>query len=75
MKILIIEDEENLAKLMKKSLESEGYAVDYLTDGESGQTRIEYNRRNRPLQSAKVSHRHDDHAITCLQFCDNRIIS
>jgi DNA-binding response OmpR family regulator len=40
MKILIIEDEESLAKLIKKSLESEGYAVDYLTDGESGQNRI-----------------------------------
>lgn len=40
MKILIIEDEEDLAKLIKKSLESEGYAVDYLTDGESGQNRI-----------------------------------
>lgn len=40
MKILIIEDEENLARLIKKSLESEGYAVDYLTDGESGQKRI-----------------------------------
>ncbi|MDD5721295.1 MAG: response regulator transcription factor [Candidatus Pacebacteria bacterium] len=40
MKILIIEDEENLAKLIKKGLESEGYAVDYLTDGESGENRI-----------------------------------
>lgn len=40
MKILIIEDEENLAKLIKKSLETEGYAVDYLTNGESGQKRI-----------------------------------
>ncbi|MFA6177354.1 MAG: response regulator transcription factor [Candidatus Paceibacterota bacterium] len=40
MKILIVEDEENIAKLLKKGLESEGYAVDYLTDGESGQNRI-----------------------------------
>ncbi|MBI2054430.1 MAG: response regulator transcription factor [Candidatus Staskawiczbacteria bacterium] len=41
MKILIIEDQENLAKLLKKGFEKEGYAVDYLTDGESGQKRIE----------------------------------
>ena len=41
MKILIIEDEESLAKLLKKGLEKEGYAVDYLTDGEAGQKRIE----------------------------------
>lgn len=41
MRILIIEDQENLAKLIKKGLESEGFAVDYLLDGESGQKRIE----------------------------------
>lgn len=49
MKILIVEDEENLAKLIKKSLESEGYAVDYLTDGESGQNRILLNHRDYDL--------------------------
>ena len=43
MKILIIEDEEGLAKLLKKGLEGEGYAVDHLLDGESGQKRIELN--------------------------------
>lgn len=40
MKILVIEDQENLAKLIKKGLKQEGYAVDYLTDGESGENRI-----------------------------------
>lgn len=41
MKILIVEDEEKLAKLLKKGLESKGYAADYVTDGETGQNRIE----------------------------------
>jgi DNA-binding response OmpR family regulator len=41
MRILIIEDEEKLAKSLKKSLEKESYAVDYVTDGEAGQRRIE----------------------------------
>jgi len=41
MKILIIEDEENLAKLLKVGLEREGYAVDYVLDGDQGQRRIE----------------------------------
>lgn len=41
MKILIIEDEKKLAQLLKTGLEKEGYAVDFLTDGESGQKRIE----------------------------------
>jgi DNA-binding response OmpR family regulator len=41
MKILIIEDEENLAKLLKIGLEREGYAVDYVLDGDQGERRIE----------------------------------
>lgn len=41
MRILIVEDEERLAKSIKKALEKEGYAADYVTDGEVGQRRIE----------------------------------
>lgn len=41
MKALIIEDEENLAKILKMGLEKEGYAADYVLDGEKGQRRIE----------------------------------
>lgn len=44
MKILIIEDQEKLAKSIKKGLEQQGYSVDYLTDGESGQRRLEMNK-------------------------------
>jgi DNA-binding response OmpR family regulator len=36
MKILIIEDEKNLAKMLKAGLEKEGYAADFLNDGEAG---------------------------------------
>jgi len=46
MKILIIEDQENLAQLMKRGLEKEGYAADYVTDGEAGQTRIELHNKD-----------------------------
>ena len=49
MKILIIEDEESLAQLLKRGLESEGYAVDHLADGESGQRRIELNHKDYDL--------------------------
>jgi DNA-binding response OmpR family regulator len=49
MRILIIEDEENLAKLLKRGLESEGYAVDHLADGESGQRRIELSHKDYDL--------------------------
>lgn len=40
MKILIIEDNQKLAKVLKKGLEGEGFAVDVLFDGESGLSRI-----------------------------------
>ena len=49
MKILIIEDNEKLAKSIKKGLEQEGYAVDCLSDGESGQSRIEANSKDYDL--------------------------
>ena len=43
MRILIIEDQERLAQLIKKNLEREGFAADYLLDGEAGQKRLEVN--------------------------------
>jgi DNA-binding response OmpR family regulator len=43
MRILIVEDQENLAKLVKRGLESEGFAVDFLLDGQSGLDRIQLN--------------------------------
>lgn len=46
MRVLIVEDEESLAKLLKKGLESEGYAVDYVADGETGQKRIEIDHKD-----------------------------
>lgn len=41
MRILIIEDQESLSKLLKKGFEREGYAADYVLDGDAGQKRIE----------------------------------
>ncbi|MBM3257510.1 MAG: response regulator transcription factor [Candidatus Liptonbacteria bacterium] len=43
MRVLIIEDEEKLAKSLQKGLEKNGYAADYLLDGEMGERRIEMN--------------------------------
>ena len=40
MRLLIVEDEEVLAKNLKKLLELKGYAVDWLSDGEKARTRI-----------------------------------
>ena len=49
MRILIVEDEEKLAQAIKKGLEKEGYAADYLLDGESGQRRIQINHQDYDL--------------------------
>src|SRR5205823_412868 len=46
MRILIVEDQEKLAKALKKGLEQEGYSADYLLDGESGQRRIESKQKD-----------------------------
>lgn len=49
MRILIVEDEEKLAVSLKKGLEKEGYAVDYIMDGESGERRIVINHKDYDL--------------------------
>lgn len=40
MHLLIVEDEEKLAKALKRGLETRGYAVDWLSDPHKAQTRI-----------------------------------
>src|SRR5882724_214230 len=40
MHLLIVEDEERLAKALKKGLELKGFAVDWLSDSEKAKTRI-----------------------------------
>src|SRR3569832_1501546 len=40
MHLLLVEDEERLAKALKKGLEARGYAVDWLADSEKARTRI-----------------------------------
>ncbi|XP_065205168.1 F-box/WD repeat-containing protein 7 [Planococcus citri] len=36
---------------------------------------IEMNWRTNPVRASKILKGHDDHVITCLQFCGNRIVS
>src|SRR4051812_26283866 len=40
MHLLIVEDEEKLAKALKKGLEAKGFAVDWLSDSEKARNRI-----------------------------------
>lgn len=36
---------------------------------------IEMNWRINPVRASKILKGHDDHVITCLQFCGNKIVS
>lgn len=49
MRILVVEDQEKLAKSLKKGLEQEGYAVDYVLDGEAAERRIEVGHKDYDL--------------------------
>ena len=49
MRILIVEDSEKLCQSLRKGLKGEGYAVDCLFDGESGQHRIEIHHEDYDL--------------------------
>ena len=40
MKILIVEDEEKMARFIKRGLEAKGYVVDVVADGETAKNRI-----------------------------------
>ena len=40
MKILVVEDNERIAKYIKQMLEEESFAVDVVGDGETGERRI-----------------------------------
>ena len=46
MRVLVVEDEEKLAKHLKVGLEQEGFIVDYRLDGLEGQKYIEFNHEN-----------------------------
>lgn len=49
MKILIVEDQEKLARSIKKGLEQKGYAVDTLHEGGAGMRRLEFNHQDYDL--------------------------
>jgi len=74
MKILIIEDHEKLAKSVKKGLEQEGYAADYLTDGEAGQRRIEASHKDYDLVILDLMLPKRDGLAVCKNWRDRDIV-
>jgi len=49
MRILIVEDEPKLAKIIKSGLKAKGFAVDHLSDGQRAQKRIQSNHTDYDL--------------------------
>jgi DNA-binding response OmpR family regulator len=49
MKILIIEDNLNLAKALQRGLQQEGYLAEFLSDGKEGRERIQVNHNEYDL--------------------------
>ena len=49
MRILVVEDQEKLARSIKKGLEQKGYAVDTLHEGRAGMRRLEFNHQDYDL--------------------------
>ncbi|MDE2001805.1 MAG: response regulator, partial [Patescibacteria group bacterium] len=73
MKILIIEDEAKLAKSLKQGLEQQGYAADYLLDGESGQRRLEMNQNEYGLVILDVMLPGKDGMTVCNEWRKQKI--
>ncbi len=65
MRVLIIEDQENLAKLTKDGLEAEGFAADYVLDGKAGQSRLELLYENYDVVLLDVMLPHKDGIQIC----------
>ncbi|MDE2145012.1 MAG: response regulator transcription factor [Patescibacteria group bacterium] len=73
MRILIVEDNKKLAEVIKRGLEKEGFAVDYLTDGESGEKRALINHREYDLLILDVMLPKKDGVAVCKTLRANGI--
>jgi len=74
MKILIVEDNQKLAKSIKRGLEQEGYAVDILFDGESAQRRLEVNSEDYDLVILDLMLPKRDGLAVCKNWRDQNIV-
>ena len=75
MKILVVEDNEKLAKSLKKGLEQEGHAADYLTDGEAGQRRLEVSSKDYDLVILDLMLPKRDGIAVCKNSRDQNIMT
>lgn len=73
MKLLIIEDNEKLATAIKRGLELEGFAADYLLDGESGERRVAMGLHDYDLVILDIMLPKKDGIAVCKNWRENNI--
>src|SRR5271157_2403348 len=74
MHILIIEDNEKLAKSLKMGLEQEGYAVDYALDGLEGEKKLEMNYKDYDLLILDLMLPHKSGTEICKSIREKNIL-
>ena len=74
MKILIIEDNKKLAKSLKKGLEQEGFAADYLLTGLAGERRLEVNRKDYDLAILDLTLPDKDGVEVCKNLREKNVV-
>jgi len=73
MRILVIEDEEKLARSIKKGLEHHGYAVDVVFDGGQGWRKLELNHTEYDIVITDIMLPTMDGLAICKALRDNNI--
>jgi two-component system OmpR family response regulator len=63
MKLLVVEDEEKIAKSLEKGLTSEGYVVDIATDGDMAETLMDASGYDLALLDWMIPGKHDGPAL------------
>ena len=75
MRILIIEDNQKLANTLSRGLRQEGYAADYLTNGEDGEKRMLMNRNDYDLVILDVTLPGKNGIDVCLSLRERGIMT
>ena len=75
MRILVIEDNVKLAESLTRGLQQEGYAAEYLLDGEEGERRIRMNRNDYDILILDITLPGKSGLDLCLALRDDGIMT
>ena len=75
MRILVIEDNRKLAESLTRGLQQEGYAAEYLLDGEEGERRVRMNRNDYDILILDITLPGKSGLDLCLALRDDGIMT